>query len=109
MWLGILLADLGDKYDRYFTLEDVMTHGEVPLPSYHVERRCPLSGRCDTTSPALKSIEEELDAINRDNFNFRYAVDKCDPKIIHVIDDRLKRRSGYPMDQVSDSACRSKV
>jgi hypothetical protein len=35
--LGVLLTDLGEKYDRYFTLEDVMPQ-EGPLRSYHLER-----------------------------------------------------------------------
>ena len=98
--LGGLLGDLGEKHDRYFTIEDVAIQGEVPLRSYHAERRCPFSRRCDTTAPASKTLEAELDQIHRDNPNFRYRVDQNNSKIVHVIDDRLRNRSNYPMDSV---------
>jgi hypothetical protein len=97
--LAGLLADLGAKYDRYFTIEDVMIRGEIPLRSYHAERVCPMTGRCDSTHPAVKDPEEELDAIAQDNSNFQYEIDKNSPKIVHVIDKRLRPRPDYPMSQ----------
>jgi hypothetical protein len=101
--LAGLLADLGAKYDRYFTIEDVMIRGEIPLRSYHAERVCPMTGRCDSTHPAVKDPEEELDAIAQDNSNFQYEVDKNNPKIVHVIDKRLSARSDYPMSETIDT------
>lgn len=101
--LGTLLADLGAKYDHYFTIEDVIIRGEVPLRSYHAERICPMEGKCDTTHPAVKDLEEELDAIAQNNFNFEYEPDKNNPKIVHVIDKRLRARSDYPMNQTIDA------
>jgi hypothetical protein len=97
--LAGLLADLGAKYDRYFTIEDVMIRREIPLRSYHAERSCPMVGSCDTTHPAVKGLEEELEAIAQDDSNFQYSVDKSTPKIVHVIDRRLRARPDYPMSQ----------
>jgi hypothetical protein len=96
--LSVLLTDLGEKYDRYFTLEDVMPQ-EGPLRSYHLERDCPYGGRCDTTLPGLHSVEQELDEISRGNSDFRYEVDSREPKLIHIVNDRLKTRADYPLNE----------
>jgi hypothetical protein len=94
-----LLADLGSKYDRYFTIEDVTGQGELALRSYHSDRKCPITGKCETTSPSAKDLAEELDAIAQGNPNFRYKIDNNNPKIVHIIDNRLAARSDYPMER----------
>ncbi len=84
------LAGLGKQYDYFFTVELASNVAEPNDElSSHVIQRVPQT-----------DLQRELEQLRRDVSNFAYEVDKSNPRIIHVMDARLKQYKGYALESI---------
>lgn len=91
-----LLLEIGDKYDRYFTIEiEVKSeHGSNLLGIVHLPKEL-------NSKSALKgkSLKEALRWLVTLEPNARFIIDD-DPHVIHVMDSRLWLTMDYVMEKV---------
>ncbi|MBV9926618.1 MAG: hypothetical protein JOZ96_16485 [Acidobacteria bacterium] len=92
--LEMYLSQLGDTCGCYFTLEEASEVGGAAnqLAAYMVAGRTPGA-----------SLEQTLEELSRTVPNFTYSISGDKPRIVHVVDARLKRLSGYAMERVVTS------
>lgn len=83
------LAELGAKADCYFTIEEASHPGDTmaPISSFALVRLRRPGG-----------LQSELEALEAKVPHFSFVVDKERPRIIHVIDRRLREQSGYGLE-----------
>ncbi len=90
------LADLGQKFDRLFTVEkaiDVIgTVQSIEMEHYR------LAGPLEN-----KDMKHDLDELCRLFPHFSYKIDEANPKIIHIIDRRLENLEGYALERTIKS------
>lgn len=84
------LAELGKQYDYFFTLE---------LASKVAEANDGLSSQWIQKVPQT-DLQRELEQLRQDVSNFAYEVDTLNPRIIHVMDARLKQHRGYALESI---------
>ncbi len=83
-----ILEDLGKRYDRFFTIEEISS--EMGNILYRRSERL----------VSNKNILEELDQLSKLIPDLTYRVDKREPRIIHVSDTRVGRQKGYALDRI---------
>jgi hypothetical protein len=88
------LAQLGEQYNYFFTIEVASKDTEVKsgIDSRWIQRR---SGKND--------LQQELEQLRLAIPNFSYEVDKANPRIIHVKDARLTEYKGYALESIIKS------
>jgi hypothetical protein len=87
------LREIGDKFDRYFTIETGLLLGNR---SNSIEQRS-LPNNLENKNLA-KALEQLRDAIP----NLTFKVNRSNPKIIHITDARLSSIENYAMEKVID-------
>lgn len=85
------LGKLGEEYDYFFTVEIAAadTGTEKAIVSHWVQQR-----------PGNKNLQQELERLRQDTSNFAYEVDISNPRIMHVMDARLKQFKGYALESI---------
>lgn len=85
------LVRLGKQYDYFFTVEIAAadTGTEKAIVSHWVQQR-----------PGNKNLQQELERLRQDISNFAYEVDRSNPRIMHVMDARLKQFKGYALESI---------
>lgn len=88
-----LLADVGTKNGVTFTIEEALLKGGASdrIRSFR-----------HLTPPEGSSLKAVLDDLSQSVANLTWYVDSNNPKIIHVLDDRLLHHQGYALDRVLD-------
>jgi len=89
-----VLVDLGTRSGVTFTIEEAVAKDGVMDHLRHFKNGTLSKG--SELKPALDFLVQTVP-------NFSYRSDPHNPKIIHIIDDRLIRRPGYALDQVVDN------
>src|SRR5713101_7388071 len=86
--IGILFG-LGRDYDCFFTVEEAWQESEpgIRLESWTARRS---SQKVDLTL--------ELEQLRQTVLDFIYEIDAANPRIVHVMDARLKRQKGYALE-----------
>jgi hypothetical protein len=84
------LVELGQMHDCYFTIEEGWD-SQNPVDT--------IATRTVEGSPEV-SLDAELRRLTKMMPNFAYQVDNAQPRIIHIIDQRLLGIEGYAMDSV---------
>jgi hypothetical protein len=84
------LARLGEEYDYFFTVElaSKVTESNNGISSHWIQRL------------PEKDVQRELEQLRQDISNFAYEVDRSNPRIIHVMDARLKQHKGYALESI---------
>lgn len=85
------LLQLGDKYDVYFTLETAWENGE---PSNWME-----SYKLDGP-PKLDGLQRDLERLRKAVPHFTYTFNQVNPKVVHVVDERLAHQEAYGLECV---------
>ena len=86
-----LLVELGKKYDHFFTIEEAWKDRE-PMNAMEAQRVQMSSGK--------KTLQQELEQLRQTLPNFSYEIDKANPRIIHILDERLTHQKGYGLESV---------
>ena len=86
------LAQLGDRFDCYFTIEESWSGSEImnSLASHLVS---PSKAGPDDLNQRLLELSASVPS-------FTFKIDENNGRIVHVIDSRLQRLSPYSMDRV---------
>jgi hypothetical protein len=84
------LARLGEEYDFFFTVElaSKVTESNSGISSHWIQRL------------PEKDVQRDLERLRQDITNFAYEVDRSNPRIIHVMDARLKQHKGYALESI---------
>jgi hypothetical protein len=87
--LGSVLGGIGYDYDYNFTIEDAWTESEPHrlLETYLAER--PFRG---------EGFQRELDHLRSQFPNLDFRVNALNPRIVHVLDARLRNQSNYGLE-----------
>ena len=88
-----VLKEIGDKYDRYFTIDSTSIGGNTEHS---------LEGQ-RVSQPQMHSLTQVLELLRTTIPNLTYKVDRYNSKIIHIIDRRLEQRKGYAMEKIIDN------
>jgi hypothetical protein len=88
-----VLADVGAKNGVTFTIEEALLKGGA------MDRIRSFRHRTLPDGTGLKAV---LDDLSQSVPNFTWHNDTSNPKVIHIVDDHLLRRQGYPLDRVID-------
>lgn len=94
MGLNGILFGLGRDYDCFFTIEGAWQEGE---PTMRLEAA--LARRVAKKSGLIN----ELNQLRRSIADFAYEIDGANPRIVHIIDARLRRQKGYAIDALITS------
>ena len=88
------LAELGSKYNCFFTIEEAWKEGDPinKMESYLVQ--------ISTTSGGL---QQELENLRQAVPNLTFEFDKRNPQIVHIIDARLTKQNEYGLEKVLKS------
>jgi hypothetical protein len=82
-----VLNKLGTDYDRFFTIEEVKSAGEMGALSVRQVAR-----------PGKKlGLNRELEELRRKIAGFEYFTDTRNPQVIHIVDARLLVQKHYAM------------
>lgn len=83
------LGELGETFNCHFTVEEAFIPNRVlnPMSSYLV----------NSSSPKL-TLQQQLEALQKDVPYFSFHMDKKDPCMVHIIDTRLEKLEGYGLD-----------
>lgn len=84
------LEEIGEKFDRHFTLEIVVDAERVAAT---MERESLIK------KPLRKTLSQELEQLRQTIPNLDYKVNETS-KVIRVIDKRVVKRSNYALEQV---------
>ena len=84
-----VLIALGEDYNCFFTLEEAWQEGEaaVKLESASIRRSTDKGG-----------LIQELEKVRQNVPDFSYEFNPVNPRVVHVIDARLKRQKSYALD-----------
>ena len=85
------LAELGDAYDCFFTIEEAWKDGEPvnTMESYSAQ------------SPSRsENLQKNLEKLRQTVPNFTFEIDKGNPRIVHIMDIRLAQQKGYGLERV---------
>ena len=88
-----LLVDMGAKNSVTFTIEEALLKGG-PMDHLRSSRH--------RTPPEGTTVKVVLDELSQSVPHFTWYTDPNNPKIIHILDDRLLHRQGYALDRVID-------
>jgi hypothetical protein len=83
------LVQLGKDYDRFFTIEEAWKDGE----SMNMLEAQWVQGFSE-----MKSLQQDLERLRQTVPHFTYETNQQDPRIIHIIDARLKRYKDYGLE-----------
>ena len=83
------LVQLGKDYDCFFTLEEAWNDGE----SMNMMEAQWVQGFSE-----MKGLQQDLERLRQTVPNFTFETNKQNPRIIHIIDARLKRLKGYGLE-----------
>lgn len=86
-----LLEELGEKYQKYFTIEECWTEGNSSAR---------LFARMVPHPSARRNVFQELDELKISVPYFTYYVDEKQPNIIHISDTRIGQQREYALDMV---------
>src|SRR5262249_19610396 len=87
--IGILFG-LGRDYNSFFTIEEGALDGE---PSNKLE------SEWTRRTLGKSNLFQELEQLRQNVPDFSYEFDSTNPRIVHIIDARLKRQKGYGLEQ----------
>lgn len=88
------LDELGRQNDLFFTIEEGWTDGEARN----------WLDQCTVDKPAQKGGPREgLERLSRTVPYFTYMVNKANPRIIHIVDSRLKQQRDYGLEYTISS------
>ena len=88
------LVQLGKDSDRFFTIEEAWEDGE----SMNMLEAHWVQGFSE-----MKGFKQDLERLRQTVPNFTYEMNKQDPRIIHIIDARLKRHKDYGLESTIKS------
>ena len=94
VFLREYLVQLGKDYDRFFTLEEAWKDGE----SMNMLEFEWVQGFSE-----MKGLQQDLERLRQTVPNFTFETNKQNPRIIHIIDARLKRLKGYGLESTIQS------
>jgi hypothetical protein len=98
-----VLWEIANKYDIYFTIEidNLGWQTQTGSTAWHLAVYSqPFNEHCDYLQQGATDANRELLAIQADIPVFGYAVDRFNPKVVHVFDNRLVNQAGYPMSKI---------
>jgi hypothetical protein len=98
--LGRHLADLGVKFDCYFTFEEMPQNGGLALDLDDVDEKL---------SNGASSLDEALDELAGELKRFRLLRAKENPAVVHIIDVRLDKLNDYPLEKRTDVDCSGRI
>jgi hypothetical protein len=88
--LADLLLELGNTYECYFTIEEGFVEDE---PENGLELQIL------PRDQQYSELKTEMAALNQKLPNITYEVDDKNPRIVHIIDVRLRQQSNYPLNR----------
>lgn len=88
------LGELGQLFDCSFTIEEAYVKGS---------NLALLSARVAAKPDPKAKLEEQLEALRKEVPHLTFAASKTNPRIIHIVDDRLAAQQGYAPDDVLKS------
>lgn len=89
--LRFAVVSLGKAYECYFTIEECWVNEEAANA---------IEG-CLTRRPdGVSGLDREMNGLVRDIPQLSYAFDEDNPKVIHLIDNRLNNQEGYALSAI---------
>jgi hypothetical protein len=94
-----VLEQIGERYGRYFTIEQAWKSGEAMnwLEDFMVARPVHQEDHKHKNDAKQKDFEKELQKIAIPRVTFE--PDPLNSKVLHVVDERVRSIRSYPLDQ----------
>ena len=94
----VCLEYLGEKYDKFFTVEGVMRE---PVGAAEIES--PIEYKLIAKPLDKSNLDKDLQEIQRLLPQFIYWTDAQNPRLIHIMDIQLSRISSYALEQIIEN------